>query len=86
MLLSEAYQYQIAVASVNGMVVAGERHGMCESVFKMAGKLHGVCELALSVLEFQGHHGNITLIAAILFLEATRNHKGQISRVTGGGG
>lgn len=40
----------------------------------------------VSVLEFQGHHGNITLIAAILFLEATRNHKRQISRVSGGGG
>jgi hypothetical protein len=30
-LLSEAYQSLIAVASVNGTVVAGERRGMCES-------------------------------------------------------
>jgi hypothetical protein len=45
-LLSEAYQSQIAVASVNGTVVAGwwqgngmgtawERHGMCESAFTL---------------------------------------------------
>jgi hypothetical protein len=33
-----------AVASVNGRVVPGERHGMCESVFKTAGEWHGVCE------------------------------------------
>jgi hypothetical protein len=24
--------------------MAGERHGMCESVFKTAGEQHGMCE------------------------------------------
>jgi hypothetical protein len=32
--------------SENGRVVAGERHGMCESAFNTAGKQHGMCELA----------------------------------------
>jgi hypothetical protein len=50
-LLSEAYQSQIAVASVKqstlgewqgrGRVAVGERHGMCESVFKTAGEQQG---------------------------------------------
>jgi hypothetical protein len=37
-----------AVASVNGRGTAGERHGMCESVFKTAGERHGMCEPALT--------------------------------------
>lgn len=36
----------------------------------------------VSVLEFQGYHGNSALKAAVLFLEAARNHKGLISQVT----
>jgi hypothetical protein len=31
----------------NGMVMEGERRGMCESVFKTAGEQHGMCESAL---------------------------------------
>jgi hypothetical protein len=30
-----------SLANVNGRVVEGERHGMCESVFKTAGEQHG---------------------------------------------
>jgi hypothetical protein len=28
----------------SGRVVAWERHGMCQSVFKTAGERHGMCE------------------------------------------
>jgi hypothetical protein len=38
-----------SVASVNGRVMEGERHGMCESVFKTAWERHGMCESALNV-------------------------------------
>src|SRR5215510_1891221 len=39
----------------NSMVVAGERHGMCDSVFNTAGERHGMCE---SVFDMVGErHG-----------------------------
>jgi hypothetical protein len=34
----------------SGRVMAWERHGMCESVFKTAGERHGMCESAFSHL------------------------------------
>jgi NAD(P)H-flavin reductase len=35
--------------SENGRVVAGGRHGMCESAFNTAGERHGICENACNV-------------------------------------
>jgi hypothetical protein len=36
------------VLSENDRVVAGERHGMCESAFNTAGERHGMCESAFN--------------------------------------
>jgi hypothetical protein len=39
----------------SGRVVAGERHGMCESVFNTAGERHGMCESAFIIKASRSH-------------------------------
>jgi hypothetical protein len=64
--------------------------GYGSSVFATAGYAaaarFGIACRTAGVLEFQGHHGNSAFMAAILFLEARRNHKCRISQVAEGGG
>jgi hypothetical protein len=71
-----------AVASVNGRVVAGERQGMCELVFKTAGKRYGMCESAFNPPSLQIHIFKI--ICYTIMLHISRFNTIRIVRVRKG--